>query len=263
MQTGSGYIIDVTNELLTKKIEHIDVLAHDLRLIRKAIPELSSIVLRGGGAYDLLLGLEPSDIDLFYAFADNSTECKCEAIQSVINVLPLKYIKGKDVDLENSYEKEPRLSPIERTVGHFSYHSDYNSMFVIDEEGRVWTNIRSLDYFKQGVYEINYAGFLPWAYYPHTGDSHNYFAFYCYITIRGLGYVIKRNLKVGPLFKELLSESRYILSQCLLVEDPARIRKYRDKKIPDKQKAYTFIANLDFGESSVEVRKALLDLMAL
>jgi hypothetical protein len=264
METGTAYIIDATQELLNQKNKSaIHLISSDLRSIRTNNPKLASIILRGGGAYDLLLGLTPNDIDLFYSYTNKTSACECETVRKIILSCNLAYIAGKDIDLENSYEKEPKLSPIERTVGHFSFHTDYNSMFAIDENASVWTNVHALKYFKDAIYEIRYEGFLPWAYFPHEGDSIDYYAFQCYMLIRGVGYLLKRNLTPGPLFKEMLFESEFLVKKGIEREGSTNLKKYRDKKIPNISAARNLISSLDLGVAKKSVEKAYESLFSL
>lgn len=264
MKTGKGYITKVPEAKITPAAKVvIQALASDLQQILKANSDLSDIVLRGGGAYDILLGLEPNDIDLFYSYKSKTSECKCEDVKNAIHGLTLSYIQGKSIDLENSYEKEPRLEPIERTVGHFSYHSDYNSMFVIDQFENVWTNIHALKYFEQGVYEIRYEGMLPWAYFPHEGDSADYFASQCYNLVRGLGYIIKRRLTPGESFTELLLESEYLVEQGIQRDSNNRLKNYCAKKLPDKEKAVYILSTFELGDSKDSVIQAFKTLFTL
>src|SRR3989344_6698255 len=177
-------MIVVTPKLTEKQEKTIKAVAHDLTTITDAIRGIE-IVIRGGFIPDLLLGTEARDIDLFYCITDRkgyySTICHCDEIRAQIDKLKLLYIGKKyEYDLENSFEKEPRLKPIERTVGFFSYHTDWFSMFCIDKNGDIWTNIKTYDYLKNNNFEIRYEGSLPWAYYRRVTDSNDYYvSFVC------------------------------------------------------------------------------------
>jgi len=163
--------------------------SNELRKIKKSFPSIDEIIIRGGFVPDILLGKEPKDIDIFYCIKDKngnySIKCHCDEIRKQIDRLNLKFIGKKyKYDLENSFEKEPRLKPIQRTASFFSYHSDWLSMFCLDTNGDIWTNKTTFTYFKKRIHEVRYEGFLPWAYYPKPTDSNNYYASLAYEAIK-------------------------------------------------------------------------------
>lgn len=229
--------IKVTNKVISNKSNQtIKQIAHDLKLIKNAIPELKTIVLRGGCAVDILYDDSPNDIDLFYTFIkDNiiSQDCHCDYIQEKIKNLPFLFFNKYNIDLENSYEKEPRMDPIGRTIGLFSYHTDYISMFCIDENGEVWSSEQSLHDFVNRIYEMRYEGRLPWAYFhgEQKKDDFGYYEFLTYIIIRGVGYITKRGLKPGEKFQEILRSSDFIIQKAIESKGLEGFSNYAKKKI--------------------------------
>ncbi|WKZ30092.1 MAG: hypothetical protein QY314_04810 [Candidatus Dojkabacteria bacterium] len=136
----NDYIINATTRLVSSQNSAIvSAIANDLQKINRAVPHIVDIICRGGCAIDVISGLEPNDVDLFYTYKENgqlATECKCDEVRAAFKNIEFSYFSGRDIDVENAYEKEPRLSPIERTVGVFSFHTEYNSQFAIDAELR-------------------------------------------------------------------------------------------------------------------------------
>ena len=139
-----NYVINATSVLKDKDNErNIALVAADLTTITQRIPQIKQIVLRGGGAIDVVSGKEPNDIDLFYSYFVNGKKikkCVCEKIKNKMTGMSFQYLKDKEIDLENTYAKEPRLDPINSTVGLFTYHTDYNSQLASYKNARVVTN---------------------------------------------------------------------------------------------------------------------------
>jgi hypothetical protein len=231
----------------------------DLKTVKKAIPEIDEIIVRGGFTPDILLEKEPKDIDIFYCIKNKngkySVRCHCEEIRSKIDKLKLRYIGKKyNYDLENSFEKEPRLKPIERTAGFFSYHSDWLSMFCLDINGDIWTNKTTLNFFEKRIHEIRYEGFLPWAYYPKPTDSNNYYAALAYEIVRGLAYIQRRELKMGKLFSELVDNAPFILKKLSQAKEGEGIITYIKHKFGDSETLIKAIRELSLKNQS-EVEK--------
>jgi hypothetical protein len=241
--------------------EKVEKISSDLQLIKQQVPAIDKIVVRGGCAIDVIMGLEPNDVDLFYSYFEDgvhSSKCRCEEIKQQINDLPFKYFSEKDIDLENSYEKEPMLDPIERTVSIFSFHTDFNSMFVIDEDGQIWSNRESLNAYLTNTFEVRYEGCLPWPYFPHEGDSQEYFSFLTYVMIRGIGYILKRNLKVGDKFHDLIKQSPFIISKGLNAHPKEKFREYAGKKIGEFTNAEKFFTMNGYNQEIFDTFKMLL-----
>lgn len=242
----SNYIVDATS-ILTNAINknRIDAIATDLSLIKQKIPKINNIVLRGGAALDAIYNLDPNDVDLFYCHNDssreNSSECICDDLRIKLDSLAFNYFDKSTIDLENSFEKEPKLNPIDRTVGYFSYHTEYNSQFVIDNKGRIWTNKDALNFHLKNIYEVRFEGFFPWANFPREGDSKNYFAFHTNIIIRAISYINKRNLTPGPKTLLLLENANYILEKSIDVKGLDYFKLYALSKIKSKEKLQQFI----------------------
>lgn len=258
-------IINATKILVTPDNEaKIDELTYDLQLLKKGVTQLDQIVIRGGCVLDVLHNLEPNDIDLFYSIKENGkyvTECRCDIIRSLMKHLPFKYFSQKNIDLENSYEKEPMFGPIERTVGLFSFHSDYNSMLALDEEGQIWTNTDTLKYIKDGIYEVNYAGFLPWAYFPQKNDNHHYYSFFCYQLIRGIAHIMKRDLKPGPTFLDIVEHAPLLVPRGIKEVDVRKFHKLAKKKNLTFRKVEDFLTLLPDIENKQLIFKALQALL--
>lgn len=240
-----NYVINATSVLKSQANENlISLVSYDLSLISEKIPQIKQIVLRGGAAVDIISGNQPNDFDLFYTYKINkklTKKCVCNSIRNKIKGLPLKYLKSKDIDLENSFEKEPRLDPISRTVGLFSFHTDYSSQFAIDKYGHVWTNIDALRYHTNGIYEVCYESFLPWAYFPREGDSQNYWSFQAYMLIRGIGYTSTRNLIPGEKFMRMFGEYYRILKNGRKATAITGFQKYAKNKIKTHQNFISFL----------------------
>lgn len=201
--------------LQVQQMEIIRDVADDLLVIQKSIPQIAEIVVRGGFFADIYYSKTPSDIDLFYSLKGKDRSiCYCDEIRNVIDTLNLRVIKKLYLyDLENSYEKEPMLQPIERSVGFFSYHTDWLSMFCINPQSEIWTNTRSLELLRNGVHEIRYEGFIPWAFYPKSTDANNYFLLLAYEIVRGLAHIKRRGLKPGPHFVEHMSRWDFLVAK--------------------------------------------------
>jgi hypothetical protein len=216
-------------DLNQKKI--IETVSGDLKTIKKAIPEIDEIIVRGGFTPDILLGKEPQDIDIFYCVKNKngeySVQCRCNKIRNKIDKLKLEYVGNKyTYDLENSFEKEPRLKPVERTAGFFSYHVDWLSMFCLNSNGNILTNKTTLNFFEKRIHEIRYEGFLPWAYYPKPTDGNNYYAALAYEMVRGLTHIQRRELKMGKLYSELVENAEFILKGLSQTKEKEGIKTY-------------------------------------
>ncbi len=240
------YIINATSILVNSTNQkNIQAIGKDLHSIKIKSKNIHEIVARGGCTIDAISSIEPNDIDLLYSYRSKNglmtTSCVCEKIQEDINNLKFLYFKNKEIDLENSFEKEPKLPPVEKAVGFFSFHTDYHSQFIIDEKSQIWTNRDALKYFLNNIYEIRYEGFSPWAYFPRQTDSNNYWAFHLYILIRGIGYVLKRNLVPGVKFMTLLDEADYLMAMSIRQKDINEFRKYAKNKIKNRKNLDTFL----------------------
>lgn len=247
------FIVNASNELLNNSNRKtINRIANDLKLITASIPQIDNIVLRGGAAVDILSNIEPNDVDLLYSYLSegkHTFDCVCKKVRDAIQNLNFEYINLKNLDLENVYEKEPRLNPIERSVGIFSYHTEYYSQFVIDMNGCVWTNAIALDHYKNKQYEIRYEGFLPWAYFPQDTDTHDYWGFYTSIILRGIGYISKRDLVPGPNFMWLFKEYEYIIPKGIRILGLEKLRAYALSKIKNQKTFLKFLNDfIDSGE---------------
>lgn len=233
-------IVNCTSKLkLNPSQKHIlKTASMDLRKIKREIPTIDEIIVRGGFTPDILLEKEPQDIDIFYCVKNKngkySVRCHCNGIRNKIDTLNLKYVGKKyNYDLENSFEKEPRLKPIERTAGFFSYHSDWLSMFCLDIGGNIWANKTTLNFFEKRIHEIRYEGFLPWAYYSKPTDSNNYYASFAYEIVRGLAHIQRRKLEMGKLFSELVDNAPFILKELSQAKERKGIITYIEHKFGD------------------------------
>jgi hypothetical protein len=211
-------IIDVTEKLSPEIRAQLLRIAADLRAIMSQEGRIDKIVLRGGAVVDLLLGRQPLDYDLFYCLkgSDNQSHpgaCGCDEVTLAVSRSDLKYFKRGKIDIENSKDKEPRLNPIERTCGLLSYHTDVISMMCVDSEGGLWANKEAWIDFNSRVYNLRFAGWLPWAYYPAPTDTPNFYHFYAGCLVRGLGYVARRDLEMGDSFVEALAYLPYFLGE--------------------------------------------------
>lgn len=231
---NSSYIINITSQLDSRFNQLLIDIGSDLQSIKAQDKNIRNIVLRGGAIVDILLGLKPSDFDLFYSYEEDGEvtgECKCDEVREALNRSKLVHFDKDEIDLENSYEKEPKAEPIERTCGLISFHKDYISMFCIDEEGQVWTNTQGWECFKNKTYEVRYEGFLPWAYFPHKNDVNNYYSALARSIVRGIGYIGKRNLKPGDNFLILLSSTPYYVKKTQEQTNFEQIQKFALSKI--------------------------------
>lgn len=228
-------ILNVTKDihLAAEQKKVVSDVATDLQCIKKAIPELEEVVVRGGFFADIYFGTTPSDIDLFYSLKGTDKKmCRCDYIRSVIDKLELHVIKKRfDYDLENSFEKEPRHEPIERTVGLDSYHTDWMSMFCITDQAETWTNPTSFQFLCDNIYEVRYEGFIPWGFYPRNTDAKNYFLLYGYVLVRGLSHLQRRGHQPGPQFLELISRWEYLVSKIEEYGLYSKLENYAKSKI--------------------------------
>lgn len=235
MSKESTYIINVTDQLSPGLREKFSKVGKDLTAIKAQSKNIRSIVLRGGGAVDILMDLVPSDFDLFYSYEESgeviTNECRCDEVREAVGRAKLIYFDKDQIDLENSYEKEPRAEPLERTCDLISFHTDYLSIFVVDEKGDVWTNTQAWEYFQKKIYEIRYEGLIPWAYFPSENDVYNYYSTFSRSIVRGIGYMAKRNLKAGDNFKILLEHTPYYFEKTLELTDPERLKSLAKSKI--------------------------------
>lgn len=246
-------IINATSVFVSEKNKNVvDKIAVDLSLIKRKLPEIERIIVRGGCVFDVIHNFEPNDIDLFYAIKEEGTfitECRCKMIRKIIETVPFRYFDIGRIDLENSFEKEPAFEPIERTVGFFSFHTDYTSMLALDENGDIWTNTDALEFILKGIYEVRYEGFVPWAYFPNKNDNHHYYSFFCYKLIRGVAHIAKRNLHPGPKFTEILHHAPTLIQNGLQERDQSKFIKYARKKNLDFPKARKFIGSLNLNRN--------------
>lgn len=252
-------IIDVTDKLDVKVRDKVAKAAADLKEIKKEEPRIRSLVLRGGAVVDLLLAVEPNDFDLFYSFEENGETvkaCRCDEVRAAASKASLSYFDKHKIDLENSYEKEPTAEPVVRTCGLISFHVDTFSMFCIDDEGRVWTNVETWDHFQGSVYEVRYEGLLPWAYFPREKDSNNYYYSLLHGIVRGVGYIGKRDLVAGAKFKVLVAHTPYFLAMSAEQTDLSSVRQYALAKVGSYESAVAVIRSLGL-DNEEEVCKSL------
>lgn len=255
----SPYVIDVTDKLDNSVQQKLRLISHDLLAIKTLEPRVRQLLLRGGAVVDLLFRLEPNDFDLFYSFEEGGKTieaCRCDEVRKAVDHADFKYFDKTRIDLENSYEKEPKGEPLERTCDLISFHKDYISMFVVDEEGRVWTNIQSWDNYMNRVYEVRYEGFLPWAYFPHENDVDNYYSAFARSIVRGVGYIAKRNLSAGESFKVLLAHTPYYFDKTFEQTDPQRLRDFALSKIGSYEVAEAVVERMGIANTK-EVTECL------
>ncbi len=260
----NNYVIDVTNQVDNKFSKSLNLIAQDLESIVNLESRIRQIVLRGGAVVDLLLGLEPNDYDLFYSYEENGKtieECRCSDVQKAVDKTKFSYFDKQKVELENSYEKEPKAEPIERTCDLISFHTSSVNMFCVDQKGHVWTNKETWSQFQNNICEIRYEGMLPWAYFPRPNDSHDYFAFMCYEIIRSLSYLSKRNFNAGPKLTILLEHAPYFVEHGILRKGQEGFKKYSKGKGVTKEAIETVISKLMLNDlSKNNVTKALIRL---
>lgn len=258
----NSYVVDVTPLLVSTQKKHLADIAHDLQLIKAAEPHIDQLVLRGGGAVDSINNQQPNDYDLFYTYQVGNeyvTTCVCDTIREKLHDIQFNYFTQDKIDLENCLEKEPYATPIERTCGLISYHTSYYNMFCIDEQGRAWTNTDSWQHFLGQVYEVRTAGFLPWAYYPRSTDSQNFYAFYTYEALRGIGSILQRKLVCGPHFRQTLEYLPYFVSSVPEVQFPKLLETSKGKIGVDKlDSVMHLIDTLQFSsQTRTDLHKAL------
>lgn len=241
----NNYIIDATSQLKNDKNQSvIEMVARDLRRIITAEPKIKQLVLRGGGVLDIMNGVEPADIDLFYAYViggNYATTCICARVSALIRQIKFEYLYGKRIDLENSFEKEPRMLPIERNVGMFSFCTEYNSQFIINSEGRIFTNQDALYFYEQGIYEVRYEGFLSHSYFPRRGDFHSYSACQVGSIIRGISYSVKRDLQPGKNFMQIIMAAQYLVTNAISDGYLQKLQIYAQSKINQRKNFLKFV----------------------
>lgn len=251
MSKESNYVINVTDRLGAEHKKRLSEVGRDLTAIKSQSKNIRSIVLRGGAVVDILMHLAPNDFDLFYSYEEDgkaTSECKCDEVREAVNKAKFVYFDKDKVDLENSYEKEPKAEPTERTCGLISYHTAFFSMFCIDEQGQVWTNEESWKDFKNLVYEVRYEGFLPWAFFPRSGDSPDYFAFHCRQLIRAVSYIHKRKLEAGQKLTSQFSQLPYFVDKSEEFKSLKYVSVYAKSKKLTNEMVGSVIKNLNLPQ---------------
>ncbi|MFH1601793.1 MAG: hypothetical protein ABIB61_02430 [Candidatus Shapirobacteria bacterium] len=260
------YIFDCTKALKLSKTKktNLKFVSLDLEQIKKRVPEIEKIVVRGGFVADLILGCSPCDIDLFYQIKDKKTgeyskKCHCSEIKKAIRKINFKIFDWNEIDLENSFEKPPLFDLIERTLGVFSYHTDFLSMFCIDEHGKIWSNKDSFYCLKNKILELNYAGFVPWSYFRKKHENFDFYSFPLYVITRGLAHISRRDLKPGKNFRLLLKQTPFLLANAKRGRDYKHVQNYMQKKLANVD--YQKVIKQVLGRGSSRVIKSFQEIL--
>ena len=210
----SQYALDVSDKIALNKDQKniIKTVLAGLNKAKAIYPKIDSIGINGGFMLDIILNLEPFDIDIKYSIKSEKSEtvraCVCKELQDLTK--ELNVWNNKPLDFGN-YLKYPHLPvnlPIyECEIGLFSHQTEYVSMFFLNSDGRIWSNSDALKDLGNKTYEIRLEGLLIW-----TGVmKKDYFATLTGTLFRGLGYAHKRAFNFGPKFKQYIEELPYIV----------------------------------------------------
>lgn len=228
------YVFDATNKLnLTSQVsDKFTVVGKELAKIKSLDSNILEVGVAGGFIIDTILGLVPNDLDIKYRIKKDSGKidpsCRCDYIRSLVNQTDLPKLYKVDVG-HIMDEKHPEGVSINyEHVGPFSLHTEYYSMWVLDQDARVWTNRVAYKDYLNGVYNTHTLGLLAWVYHKNR----SYYDVLAVHLIRGLGYIKKRDLKVGDTFRFYLDNCGEIFSKFEKEEfDHKGLRKYFSKKV--------------------------------
>lgn len=247
----SDYIFDVTEILgIPSQSERVfRSLADGLSKVQRKDRNIKELGVIGGAVVDLLLGINPRDIDIRYSYeidGELTTICKCDHIRDLVESGFGSSLREYDIDLENILEMEPYLSLREKHLGLLSQHTDYISMFMLDAEGRIWANRDSVKYFQEKIFEVRFEGWLMWLAFR---DIRNYYRIFAGAMTRGLSYVDRKKLNVGEKFRLSLEYLPFVLEELVkLSEEHASYRKLFVSKIGDVSKLRDILDRISIKE---------------
>lgn len=233
--TKNDYIFDCTADLAlnTDQEQIFNETAKQLQLLKTFDKNIQGVGVARGYVLDTLLDLKPSDLDIKYIINDDSGnqcgDCVCDYIKTLVAKTTLG--NHLAVDVGNVLEENhPGFTSLHsRVLSPFSHHPEYLSMFLLDENGRIWCNKDSFRDFKNREYNTRSEGLMAWIYH----EKKTYYQTLAISIIRGLGYIQKRNLRIGHTFKIYLDNTEEIFRNFVLEKDYNHkgLVKYFHKKI--------------------------------
>ncbi len=201
--------------------------AAELQKVQNLDPQITGAFVRGGAVLDALLGLAPNDIDILYDLEDKNQKCICEQLSKDIESNGI--FSGYSVDVEASSEKEPNNGAIMRSCGYFSYHTEYNSMFVLGADGNVYGDARAWQALEDRVYNYRPQNLVMWRSFLMPKDIQNFYETLVADSVRFIRYCTHRDLTLGDEAIELCNNLAEVISK--IDEPSSQLQEYVRTKL--------------------------------
>ena len=94
-----SYIIKFPKQnLTTKQLKIISLIAHDIKIIKNQIPQIDEIILHGGAVLSILCNKPIKDFDFLYSLKPKK-RISYKLINRIQNIKTFKFIKPSLVDV--------------------------------------------------------------------------------------------------------------------------------------------------------------------
>ncbi len=203
-----SYIIKFPEQnLTTKQLKILNLITHDIKIIKNQIPQIDEIILHGGAVLSILYNKPIKDFDFLYSLKPKKRISYKHIINRIQNIKTFKFIKPSLVDVWNSQQILPFVRPIEIAIGYLSDHTEYFSMFAIKYDG-MYTNIKALKDFNKKVYDINPISLMQWGFNKQEIKTRRNF-------IKVVGKILVRSAYYIKKYKLTPSQQFYIFYQSI------------------------------------------------
>ncbi len=212
-------IIQLPSKYISEKAAiKFKLASKDLRLLKQKL-QVNNICIRGGFIIDTLIGKNPKDIDIFYisqnALSTQKESCICDSFKNTYLTLKndLSLISNYEIDWGHYGKNELVLPLVECICGYLTQSLDFLSLFVLDINGKVWTNKYGLYCFQNQIWEITP---MTWMTYSHfmADKPVDFYDLYTGICLKVIRHIKEGKAnKIGPMTKELLENFHYVLQK--------------------------------------------------
>jgi hypothetical protein len=186
-------------------------LFHDLELIHSLDSRIVELGVDGGAMIDIIYGLVPKDFDLRYSAKANDqyiVDCICDEIMEKIKgVTNFKILSYDKIDLNNINEHRSleNCESLESTIDSiYSPNSCFNNIPTFTSKGEFLCSEVSFDAIVNKIYMPNFLGYMSYYFKGFTHDQ--YYEVILEMVVRGVSYIVKRNLTPNDDFMRLLKQ---------------------------------------------------------
>ncbi|OGE34262.1 hypothetical protein A3A14_04390 [Candidatus Daviesbacteria bacterium RIFCSPLOWO2_01_FULL_43_38] len=195
-----------------------------LKIASEINPDFKNPHIIGGYLRDLVLGVSPSDCDVFFEGHIKYQPGIKECIRAAEDELKITHYH--DWEFENTLVTGVTDNLLENTIGYYSNHTDHLTMMAYDGHGNLRIgSSRTLHDLETRTYDVRYQGMLIWTIFR----DRTFYSVLAGVATRGLYLCHKLGLNPSAASEELFRRFEFHFERLEDKDKQARIR-YWNKK---------------------------------